>query len=199
MDKSDINKWKDYILEYSKQTSQIIIPEYLSLLKEGRLWIAKLITIASSILGGFILSTQNYDTATKLSLTILFSVVILGLILIYKRHRETRNDVEDVIVKIFSFHTNLILFLDLESSNNLSEDDKKLKDSCLKKLESLLENEGITENGTLSDFSRLLPERKSFDLGDIFLLSGFLISGLLLIFTQEVTTMLHLIFTKIFG
>jgi hypothetical protein len=153
--------------------------------RQKNIWLIQLITIASTIVGAFMLTKQPVDQTIKIGLGILFIVVFLGLLLIFRENKNYYESILRAIAKQADYGLCLINYLELKQKQNLSQTQQEQKEQCLTYLQTFLKEIGVFEDdgnsikvGGVSN--NLEKKLKKVEMGYILILE-FFISMLILI------------------
>ena len=168
--------------------------------RQKNLWLIQLITIASTIVGAFILTQQPVDRTIKIGLIILFIVISVGLALIFKENKKHSETILRAIARHIDYSMCGITYLDLKNKEYLSQREESTKQSCETYLKKFLQEMGILAEdgekiniGGVSD--NLEKNLKKFEITYILIL-GFLISILILITPESFKAILEYFWNK---
>lgn len=181
---------KDEIKEMAaniQRTSELFFPHIIKSAREKNSWIAQTLTMAIAILGGgFLLFQREENWVISVGLVLLFVMVFIGLILIYRGDKDFEDRLMGVYGKVTDYNLRALEYYTLLTKQDLTDVDKlrkrELEDYFLKFFKEF----GImAENGTAGGVEKKILEsieKKKGDAGVYFLMIGFLAGGLLLIF-----------------
>ena len=87
-EKEEFDEFSKTIMDNMMATNELYFNQYGEALKQKNIWLIQLITIAGAIFGGFILSQQKQMSTVNIGLAILFTVVFIGITLIYRDNKN---------------------------------------------------------------------------------------------------------------
>lgn len=189
-EKEEFDEFSKTILDNMRAINELYIPQYGEALRQKNLWLIQLITIAGAIFGGFILSQQKQMLTVNIGLAVLFSVVFIGITLIYRENKNQITLIQKAHLKNIDFNFNAFYYHNLSNKKNLTELDLKRKQESQEFLDNSLKEIGfLKEDGTLGNLSKKLEDKK-IDWNYLLIL-GFFISILIIIFPNYFETMLY--------
>jgi len=166
---------------------ELFFPYVIRSAQEKNFWIAQVLTIASVIIGaGFLLFQQQGNLVIHLGIGLLFVMILVGLVLVYRGDKDFGNRIMEAYGKMIDYHLRAMEYYSLLVKQNLTEADKKRKQGLENYFSEFFEEFGIiTKDGTLGGVEKklkeLLENNKKSDVGVYFLIFGFLVGGILLI------------------
>jgi hypothetical protein len=181
------------ILEAMRTNNEFLLREMGESFKQKNLWVAQIITIGSAILGGFLLTQKSENLIIKIGISLLFLVIFIGLMLIYKSNKESVKSLIEAYGKSNDYYIRYMIYLDLSNKENLTEKEQKTKTEIETYLSASLHEIGVIneEGGLGSVYEKLLSGRKT-DWANYALIIGFFLSGLILTFSNYITCWLGL-------
>lgn len=187
------------VLDITKTSIESFMREYGELNRQKNLWLIQLITIAGTIVGGFILTQQSMSLTTKMGLALLFIIISFGLTWIYKENKNQLELTQRGLSKQIDYSVCLMLYFNLiklEQKQALSQIDQNLKGQSWVYMIKTLQEIGLAgEDGNIKigGVSEKLEKRlKKFDVSYI-LIVLFLISILIIIFPNTLERILETI------
>ena len=183
-----INKQMEQVIIMMQRNNELFFPHLMKFPREKNLWIARVLTISSAILGGGILIFQRQENLViQIGLALIFFVICIGLIFIYKENRDLENRLRKAYGRQTDYNLKLIELLRLLGKEKLTPEEQKqgqkISDYLLKNLKEI---GFITEDGGIGGVEQKLLEGKNGDLGSYFLIIGFFVAGLILIFANYI-------------
>ena len=179
-EKEELDEFEKNILNNMRATNELYMPQYSEALRQKNLWLIQLITIAGTIFGGIILSQQKQMSTVNIGLAVLFTVVFIGITLIYRENKHQITLIRKGHLKSIDFNCNAFLYHKLSNKKNLTELELKKKQESQDFLDNSLEEIGfLKEDGALGNLSEKLDDKK-IDWNYLLIL-GFFISILIII------------------
>lgn len=173
------------------RTQELLFPHIIKSAREKNLWIAQVLTIASAILGGgFLLFQQQENLVICFGLGLLFVMVFVGLISIYRGNKDFEDRLMEIYAKFTDYGLRVIEYYTRFGKQNLTDGEKSRQQELENYFLKFLEEFGIiAEDGTAGGVEKKLLEiieNKKGDVGAYFLMTGFLVGGLVLIFANYI-------------
>ena len=191
--KSDSDALKQNVFDVMKATNDFFMREFIESLRQKNLWVAKVVTIASAILGGLLLSQQPENLVINLGLSLLFVVIFVGLILIYRGNKKLTDGLIEVYGKSTDYSIKLLLYLALSDKQVLTAEEQKEKVEIEEYLNNSLQKMGIiNEDGAIGSVYEKLSHDAKIDWANYLLIIGFFIAGLILTFSNYIASYLGL-------
>ena len=191
--KSYSDALKQNVFDVMKANNDFFMREFVESLRQKNLWVAQTITIASAILGGFLLSQQPENLVTNLGLGLLFVVIFAGLILIYRGNKKLADGLIEAYGKSTDYHIKSLRYLVLSDKEGLTEKEQKEKTEIGEYLNNCLYKMGIIrEDGAIGSVYEKLSHDTKIDLANYLLIVGFFIAGLILTFSNYIASYLGL-------
>ena len=97
----NFEKIQEQLFDATKSQNQLIFQETLALSKLKNTWIAQIVTVSGTILGGVSVFTSNKNIATYIGLLILFSTIVIGIIIINNNLRNESNKLTEYLMDLF--------------------------------------------------------------------------------------------------
>ena len=188
MNNIDLEKIRELSNQGTRETNNIIFSEMLQIEKLKSTWIGQIITIASTIIGGFAILKDKNDLLTLTGLVILFITIVFGLIKIINNINNQINRLTTTFEKQNDYAIKVNIFSYLEQSKSeLSNDDLKLKDKIESEITEFNKEIGIVnERGDISNLSGNFI-RDKITVGNYILIIGFAVGGLLIVLADKLT------------
>lgn len=191
--KSGSDALKQNVFDVMKANNDFFMREFVESIRQKNLWVAQTITIASAILGGFLLSQQPENLVTNLGLGLLFVVIFAGLILIYRGNKKLADGLIEAYGKSTDYCIKWLRYLDLSDKERLTEKERKEKTEIGEYLNNYLLKMGIiSEDGAIGSVYEKLSHDAKIDLANYLLIVGFFIAGLILTFSNYIASYLGL-------
>lgn len=181
----NLEKIQEQIFDATKSQNQVIFQETLALSKLKNTWIAQIVTISGTILGGVSVFSQNKTITTFLGLGILFLTIVIGLILIVNNLNKESNKLTEYYANFNDYNLRAILLTELEiKSKNLSLEEIIQRDKLEHELRKIADKwDIIDENGELKLLSEKLMTTK-INIGNYILIGGLAIGGVLITMSE---------------
>ena len=106
--------------------NQMLFQEMMSLVKLKNTWIAQLITISATVLGGVSMFSDNKNNIVYIGLGILFITIIIGLVLIINNLNKFSNKIA-MFYGLFNDYNLRVLMLIEHKMNNETSEVKRLE------------------------------------------------------------------------
>src|SRR5690554_3724105 len=110
----NFEKIQEQLFEATKSQNQIIFQETLALSKLKNTWIAQIVTVSGTVLGGVSVFAQNKNIATYIGLLILFITIVIGLILIIQNLKNESNKLTEYFATFNDYNLRAIMLAELE-------------------------------------------------------------------------------------
>ena len=172
-----------------RKEQELFFPHIIKSAQEKNLWIAQVITIASAIVGGgFLLFQRQENLVICFGLGLLFVIVFVGLILIYRGNKDFEGRLIEAYGKFTDYGLRAIEYYMLLGKQDLTDVDKSRQQQLENYFLKFFKEFGIIgEDGTVGGVEKkLLENNKKSDVGAYFLIFGFLVAGLILIFANYI-------------
>lgn len=185
MDKDELIR---KFLEMMRANNEFLVREFSENLKQKHLWIAQIITIASAILGGFLLSQRQENLIIKIGLSLLFLVIFVGLILIYKENKKSLDRLTETSGKSADYYMRCLIYFNLSDKQSLTQEETKTKSKIEDYFSKFFKDVGVLkENGSLgSVYEKFQQDSSKIDWANYFLIVGFFATGLILTFSDYI-------------
>lgn len=146
----DFNKISEQSTKSTQDFSSLIFKELVDLDKHKNTWIAQLITISSSLLGGLYFLKNNPNIIAIIGFLILFSTIIFGLSTIMKNINKLSDNLSKTMFKQYDIN-NSLLFLNycqqkITNKVELNEEEKKKKIEIEKNFMNFMQDIGIIDD-----------------------------------------------------
>jgi len=182
-----LEKIQEQLFEATKSQNQIIFQETLAISKLKNTWIAQIVTVSGTILGGISVFSENKNVATYLGLIILFSTILVGLILIIRNLRDESNDLIDYFINFNDYNLRVLTLFELEiSAKNRQLDSAEIsqKEKLESEIKNILEKWDILDSdGNLKMLSDTIT-RKKVAIGNYVLIFGLAAGGILITMSE---------------
>ncbi len=172
---------------------EVLLPHIVKSVREKNIWIAQILTIASAVLGGaFLLSQKQENLVMCFGLSLLFVMVVIGLILIYRGNKDFEERLKEGYGKSTDFGLRAMEYFMLLGKEDLPNEEKVRQRELEDYFSKYFKEFGIiAEDGTPGGVEKkLLENNRKSDVGAYFLVFGFLIAGLILIFGNHISKIL---------
>jgi len=181
------------MIDMIKANNEFLMHQVGELLKQKNLWIAQIITISSAILGGFFLSRQQNNLVVNLGITLLFIIVFVALLLIYRNYRNFAEGLLEQYGKSSDYYMRSLIYLGLLKKQNLTEEESRIKVEIGQYFKDFFQEIGlIKENGSLGSIYEKLYQNKNVDWINYLLIVMFFLTGLILAFSTYIAKYLGL-------
>jgi len=177
----NFEKIQEQLFDATKSQNQVIFQETLALSKLKNTWIAQLVTVSGTVLGGVSIFSEQKNVATFLGLGILFLTIVIGLVLILKNLNRESNKLTEYFANFNDYNLRAIMLAELEiKGQNLTQEEIIQKDKLISELKKIADKWDILdENGELKMLSEeLLSEKVS--IGNYILIGGLAVGGILI-------------------
>lgn len=177
----NFEKIQEQLFDATKSQNQVIFQETLALAKLKNTWIAQLVTVSGTVLGGVSIFSEQKNISTFLGLGILFVTIVVGLILIIKNLNRESNKLTEYFANFNDYNLRAIMLAELEiKGQNLTQEEIVQKDKLISDLKKIAEKWDILDkNGELKMLSEeLLSEKVS--VGNYILIGGLAAGGILI-------------------
>lgn len=189
-EKEEFDEFSKTLLDNMKETNELYFSQYSEALRQKNIWLIQLITISGTIFGGFILSQQKQSLTVNIGLGILYTVVFIGITLIYRENKNQITLIQKGIKKNIDYWINAIINYNLSKKQNLTDIELKRKQESQEYLDNFFKESGfLKEDGTLGNLFEKLDDKK-IDWNYLLLL-GFFISILIIIFPNYFEVILY--------
>lgn len=179
----NFEKIQEQLFEATKSQNQIIFQETLALSKLKNTWIAQIVTVSGTILGGVSIFAENKNTATFIGLLILFTTIVIGLILIIQNLRNESNRLTEYFATFNDYNLRAIMLSELEfiaQNRQLNQAEINQKSKLETELKQILKEwDLLDENGNLKMLSDFMLKDK-VSVGNYILIIGLAIGGILI-------------------
>lgn len=179
----NFEKIQDQLFDATKSQNQIIFQETLALSKLKNTWIAQIVTVSGTVLGGVSVFSDNKNIATYIGLSILFTTIVVGLVLIIQNLQRESNKLMDYYATFNDYNLRAIMLVELEyfaQTRQLSEYEQNQKNKLENELGQILKKwELLDEDGNIKMLSDFLTEDK-VSIGNYILIGGLAIGGILI-------------------
>lgn len=180
-EKEELDEIEKTILDNMRAINDLFVPQFGEALRQKNLWLIQLITIAGAIFGGFILSQQKQMLIVNIGLALLFTVVFIGITLIYRENKNQITLIQKSHLQNIDYWINTYNYHYLLKKKNPTELELKRKQESHDFLDKTLKENGLLkEDGALGNLSKKLDDKK-IDWNYLLIL-GFFISILIIIF-----------------
>ena len=177
----NFEKIQEQLFDATKSQNQVIFQETLALAKLKNTWIAQLVTVSGTVLGGVSIFSEQKNVATFLGLGILFLTIVVGLVLILKNLNRESNKLTEYFANFNDYNLRAIMLAELEiKGQNLTQEEIIQKNKLISDLKKIADKWDILdENGELKMLSEeLLSEKVS--VGNYILIGGLAVGGILI-------------------
>lgn len=181
----NFEKIQEQLFDATKSQNQVIFQETLALAKLKNTWIAQLVTVSGTVLGGVSIFSEQENVATFLGLGILFVTIVVGLVLILKNLNRESNKLTEYFANFNDYNLTAIMLAELEiKGQNLTQEEIIQKNKLISDLKKIAEKWDILdENGELKMLSEeLLSEKVS--VGNYILIGGLAVGGILITMSE---------------
>ena len=177
----EFEEFSKIILDNMRVTNELYIHQYGDALRQKNIWLIQLITIAGTIFGGFVISQQKQMLTVNIGLAVLFTIVFIGMTLIYRENKNQIKLIRKTHLKITNYLINIFNYYNLSKKENLTDLELKWKQESLEYSDNILKEIGyLKEDGAFGNLSEKLDNKK-IDWNYLLIL-GFFISTLIIIF-----------------
>ena len=177
----DFEKIQEQLFEATKSQNQLIFQETLALARLKNTWIAQIVTVSGTILGGVSVFASNKNIATYIGLFILFSTIVVGLILIIQNLQEESNRLTEYFATFNDYNLRVIMLSELEfqaQNRTLNQAEIEQKKKLETELSRILDKwDLLDENGNLKMLSDFM-KRDKISIGNYILIIGLAIGGI---------------------
>lgn len=179
----NFDKIQDQLFDATKSQNQIIFQETLALTKLKNTWIAQLVTVSGTVLGGVSVFSENKNVATYIGLLILFTTIVVGLILIIQNLQRESNKLMDYYATFNDYNIRALKLSELEyyaQIGQLTKYEQAKKHKLETELIEILEKwELLDEAGNIKMLSDLMNKEK-VSIGNYILIGGLAVGGILI-------------------
>lgn len=179
----NFEKIQDQLFDATQSQNQIIFQEALTLSKLKNTWIAQIVTVSGTILGGVSVFAENKNIATYIGLLILFTTIVIGLVLIIQNLRNESNKLTEYFATFNDYSLRALMLAELEffaQNRRLNQAELDQKTKLENELQQILEKwDLLDENGNLKMLSDFLLKDK-VSIGNYILIGGLAVGGILI-------------------
>lgn len=181
----NLEKIQEQLFDATKSQNQVIFQETLALTKLKNTWIAQIVTISGTILGGVSVFSDSKSILTFLGLGILFVTIVIGLLFIVNNLNNETNKLLEHYANFNDYNLRAIMLAELELKNEeLSPEEIQLKDKIEEELRKIANKlDIIDENGELKMLSDKLKTER-INIGNYILIGGLAIGGILITMSE---------------
>jgi len=173
----------EYVLKAMIESNKIIGETFMELNKQKNFWIAKVITIASAIVGGVSLYKQPENAVVLIGLLLLLVVISVGLILVIISNNKLINKLGEAYGTSNDYSIRTLRLIELADKSELTQDEQVEKLSLEVDITSILKETGILkDDGTLGSIYDEVVKNTTIDWANYILIIGFFIAGVILLF-----------------
>ena len=191
MNADDLKEIRGLSVQAIRESNNIIFSEMLKVEKLKNTWIGQLITLSSTLLGGFALMKDNPNCVMQFGLLVLFVTIVIGLFLIIHNLNSQSNNLTTTFAKQNDYSLRYITLTYLEQKKDeLNENELKTKKEFEDYVAQFNMDIGILNNeGDLNSLSSTLPLDK-ISIGNYVLIIGFGIGGILIAFSDKILALI---------
>tara|TARA_R110000850_G_scaffold8410_5_gene31153 strand:+ start:370 stop:948 length:579 start_codon:yes stop_codon:yes gene_type:complete len=186
----NFEKIQEQLFDATKSQNQLIFQETLALSKLKNTWIAQIVTVSGTILGGVSVFTSNKNIATYIGLLILFSTIVIGIIIINNNLRNESNKLTEYFATFNDYNLRAIMLSELEllaQNRSLNQAELLQKSKLESELKKILDKwDLLDENGNLKMLSEFMLKDK-MSIGNYILIVGLAVGGILITMAEIIT------------
>lgn len=176
------------MLESIMSNNKILIEQFIDLYKQKTLWITKVITIASAVVGGVSLYKQPTNLFGYSGLLLLLICISIGLLLILMDNNRLIERTGEAMGEYSDYSIRALGYLHLSAKEVLSDEENMAKAMLEADLDKRVKEMGIlNEDNSLGSVQKKILQNQSVDWANYILLIGFSFATALLILAEPLT------------
>lgn len=191
----NIEKQQEYLIQSTSAQNLLIFKEAIETSKLKNTWIAQIVTISGTLLGGLTMFSNNKNIVESIGLLILFGTIVLGLILMIRNLNYESNRLAYTFSGLNDYSLRALMLSFFSQKENLTQEEKKQKEILEDELKALnIEMGLVKEDGNLNSFAKSLQLDK-VSIGNYILIFGLSIGGLLITLSNQIIEFINCLCT----
>jgi len=170
------------LLQSIKDTNNLLFQETLKVDNLKNTWIAQLITLSATLIGGFSILKGGVNCFSFVGFIILFITIVYGLWAMISNLNNKSKALDKTFEKQNNYAINLFLLLYFEQKNELTDEEKTVQEKATSGVISFFNEMGLIDNN--GNFSQLKIPKEKIPYGNYILIIGFCLGSFLIILSD---------------